>query len=84
MPQPVHEMATAHDQPTPAMFIPLFETWPVGLALEHQFTQDQLAYITELRERNNQSWGQIKAAFNGRFGTDLTIDEIRWAYSNLC
>ncbi|KAI9771416.1 MAG: hypothetical protein M1835_006423, partial [Candelina submexicana] len=80
----VAKMTTVHSQQIIDIFIPLFETWPVGLALEHQFTQDQLAYITELRERQSQSWSQIKTAFNGRFGTNLSVDEIRWAYSNLC
>ncbi|KAI9831033.1 MAG: hypothetical protein M1819_005271 [Sarea resinae] len=52
-------------------------------ALEHQFTKDQLDYINLLREVQKQSWSGVTKAFNAKFSTNITIDEIRWAYSNL-
>ncbi|KAI9675638.1 MAG: hypothetical protein M1817_001005 [Caeruleum heppii] len=51
--------------------------------LEHQFTPEQLAYITRLREKDGQTWKQITSAFNDLYKTRLSIDEIRWAYQNL-
>ncbi|KAI9809722.1 MAG: hypothetical protein M1825_000155 [Sarcosagium campestre] len=53
-------------------------------ALEHTFTKDQLDLIVELRERERLSWSVITRTFNQTCSLNLSIDEIRWAYSNLC
>jgi hypothetical protein len=53
-------------------------------ALEHMFTKDQLDQITEWREKETKSWSEVTKLFNDSNDTTVTIDEIRWAYSNLC
>jgi hypothetical protein len=53
-------------------------------SLDHQFTKVQLQYIVREREVQKQSWSLVTKLFNERFDTYLTIDEIRWAYANLC
>jgi hypothetical protein len=64
---------------------PLLNTTSSAMgSLDHQFTKIQLQYIREEREVQRQSWSQVTKLFNERFRTDITIDEIRWAYSNLC
>jgi hypothetical protein len=53
-------------------------------ALDHQFTRVQVYYIKLERDLRKQSWSQVTKLFNERFETDITIDEIRWAYANIC
>jgi hypothetical protein len=52
--------------------------------LDYQFTKVQLQFIREEREVRRQSWSQVTKLFNECFQTCITVDEIRWAYSNLC